>query len=325
MSVRIIFLITVFLLLICQTGNSADINVTVQVIVPIGTSSDFVNISTNQTTIVNASDSNTTLELTASENASGTIDTLLTSIPVDIPSLGVPSLDKYLKIDADEQITENLDYVLIKLFYSDDELSASGLEEGSLNLYWWNQTTSSWEKLDTSMDWIYGTGVDTVDNYVWANLTHFSVYGAGGNSVPPLLSIKREYSSLVRSNEKFETTLYLENHADFELFNIEVREKIPSGYQIRGNQRIIPEPVFVEEENDYTIIHWKIDRLSGHKNFTMKYTIFAPKPSDNYTLKADTFGFDKFNDKYAAYNETTQRVLSPPTWIRILRFLGLFK
>lgn len=325
MSVKIIFLITVFLLLICQTVNAADINVTVQVIVPIGNSSDFVNISTNQTTILNASGSNTTLELTTSENASGTIDILLTSIPIDIPSLGVPSLNKYLKIDADEQITNNLDYVLIKLFYSDDEISASGLEEGSLNLFWWNQTTSSWEKLASSMDWVYDAGVDTVNNYVWANVTHFSDYGVGGRSIPQFLFLQRDMPDLVKTNEKFETVLHLENHADFELNNISIKEKIPSGYLIKIKPQFLPEPVFVGAESDYTEIHWKIDRLSGHSNFTIKYTIFAPKSGENYTFKADTYGFDNLNNKYATYNTTTQQVVSSPIWKSILNFFGFFE
>jgi len=72
-----------------------------------------------------------------------------------------------------------LSSVLIKIQYTDNEVEAAGLEEESLSLYHYNPS-GEWEKLTGSMDWVHSTGVDTVRNYVWANVTHFSDYAVGG-------------------------------------------------------------------------------------------------------------------------------------------------
>lgn len=322
---RFFLVMAIFLMFASPAIAGAAINITVEVVVPIGNyTNSSVNLSANQTTLINASGANTTLELASSQNISGALNLILTSTPIDLPSLSVPSLDKYLKIEASDSITNNLNYVLIKLYYTDEEVSASGIEEGSLSFYWWNSTSLVWEKLTPAMNWVYGAGVDTIENYVWANVTHFSDYSVGGLHTPPSLEIKRDLHSPVEINQKFDMELKLRNLADFELLNISIKEKIPARYRLKDVEEISPEPVYVRNESGYTIIYWKIDRLASHKDMSLEYSLSAPQSAGNYTFTANAFGFDAFNNKYAAFNITMQEVRKPPLWKSVLEFFGIF-
>lgn len=320
-----LFITTAIFLVFASPAIAADINISVEVVVPIGNyTNSSVNLSANQTTFINASEANTTLELATSQNVSGDINVILTSTPLDIPSLSVPSLDKYLRIDASESITDNLASVLIKLYYTDEEVSASGIEEGSLSFYWWNQTSFSWQKLSTTMDWVYGAGVDTIENFVWANVTHFSDYSVGGLRMQPSVGITRDFPISVKINQKFDTTLHLGNLADFGLFNISVKEKIPPGYRLREAEKISPRPVYIRNESGFTVIYWLVDRLASHANLSLNYSLSAPDSAGNHTFRADTFGFDNFNNKYSTFNVTKQEVKKPPLWKSVLEFFEIY-
>ncbi len=319
-----LFITTAIFLVFASPAIAADINISVEVVVPIGNyTNSSVNLSANQTTFINASGASTTLELASSQNASGAINVILTSMPLDIPSLSVPSLDKYLRIEASGSITNNLTYVLIRLYYTDEEVNASGIEEGSLGFYWWNQTSSIWEKLSPAMGWVNGAGVDTMENYVWANVTHFSDYSVGGLRMPPSIKLTRYMPLTVKTNQKFNPNLLLGNLADLELLNISIKEKIPEGYRLRDGDKISPRPVYVRNENGSTVIYWTIDRLASHTNLSLNYSLSAPHLAGNYTFRAETFGFDDFNNKYAATNATKQEVKKPPLWKSVLEFFGI--
>lgn len=319
-----LFITTAVFLVFASPAIAADINISVEVVVPIGNYTNAsVNLSASQTTFINASEASTTIELASSQNASGGINLILTSTPLDIPSLSVPSLDKYLRIEASDTITDNLSYVLIRLYYTDEEVSASGIEEGTLGFYWWNTTSSTWEKLTPAMDWVYGAGVDTMENYVWANVTHFSDYSAGGLRMAPSMEITRVLPLSVKTHQKLDMNLYLNNLADFEFFNISLKEKIPEDYQLRNEIRISPTPLFIRNESGFIIIFWKIDRLARHANLSLNYSISAPDSAGNYTFRADAFGFDAFNNKYATVNVTVQEVKKPPLWKSVLEIFGI--
>jgi hypothetical protein len=141
-----------------------------------------VNVTTNETTRVDARNTaNSTLEIVTSENVTGPVNMTLTSTNPSARSFGVPSLDRYLEINASSNLEANLTYVVIKLYYTDAEVAARGLIESTLGFWWYNETSSEWVELDASMDWVYGTGVNTTANFVWANATHFSIYVIGGD------------------------------------------------------------------------------------------------------------------------------------------------
>lgn len=71
----------------------------------------------------------------------------------------------------------NLTWMILKVYYTDEEVSAAALDENTLRLEYYNATSDIWEKFDSP-----NGGVNTTANYVWANVTHFSVFGIGGSA-----------------------------------------------------------------------------------------------------------------------------------------------
>lgn len=321
---KIFLLITAFLMLASSVSASANININVEVVVPIGNYTNAtLKMPANQTTLINVSEASTTLELASSQNTSGSIYVIVTSTPLDIPSLSVSALNKYLRIEASDSIKNNLTYVVTKLYYTDEEVIASGIEEGSLGFYWWNQTSSNWEKLTPAMGWVNGAGVDTMENYVWANITHFSDYSIGGLRIPPSMEITRELPSQVKTNNKFDMEIKLRNMVDFDISNLIIKEKIPEGYDLGKEKKFSPKPYDIKFENGSSMVYWRINKLASHTNLSLDYSLSTPDGEGNYTFRADAFGFGAFNNKYAAFNVTNQEVKKPPLWKKFLEFFGL--
>ncbi len=137
-------------------------------------------ITANETITISSPATNVTLSI-VTKNDVANVSINITSSK-DSPtgkSINVSGL-KYLDIDADEALSRALSSVLLKIYYSDGELSAQNISESTLGIYWRNSTLDGWVKLSASLGWVFGTGVDEANNFVWANLSHFSSYAAGG-------------------------------------------------------------------------------------------------------------------------------------------------
>jgi len=117
---------------------------------------------TNITFYINADNWNSFIAVaSANESSSGTTAGLI-----------------YLKginVDIDTNTEGALTWAYIKMFYNQSEIDALGIDETTLKIYYYNETLGNWQ-LEANQ------GVDTVNNYVWANVTHFSVYGAFGTT-----------------------------------------------------------------------------------------------------------------------------------------------
>ena len=130
---------------------------------------------------INASDMDTTLDIVTLANVTGSIDIIESSVNLPGTSaLSVSTLGKYIQINASDDLKNNLAWAIIKVSYTDDEISESGLEESSLSFYWWNESSSQWVELTKgSPSWVNDAGVDTTNNFVWANVSHFSHFTIG--------------------------------------------------------------------------------------------------------------------------------------------------
>lgn len=135
-----------------------------------------VEIPKNTTTSIEANQSNTTLELVTDAPYSGFVTIVrYDSAPLGTGSSPASSLNKYISIGT-EPI--DLNYSVIKLKYSDAEVSSANIVESSMRLYKWNG--SQWLRFDGGSI----GGVDTSNNFVFANTTSFSIWGIFGDSVP---------------------------------------------------------------------------------------------------------------------------------------------
>ena len=153
-------------------------------------SNPMVNLSAKKRIIVNASRVDAIIEIFVNKNTSGYIDIIKSNETfIGTPNLSVPSPGKYIYINVSDSLKNSLVWAIIKFYYTDAEIAASGLDESSLSLYWLNESSSQWVKLSKgSPFWVNDVGVNTTDNFVWANVSHFSYYSIGGELYVPLPS-----------------------------------------------------------------------------------------------------------------------------------------
>jgi parallel beta-helix repeat protein len=94
-------------------------------------------------------------------------------IPDSKPSSGLSTLTG-LEIRPTPQI--NISSYILKIYYSDADISS--LDENSLVISYYN-SSSDWEIYSSANN---NGGVNKDENYVWANITHFSEFGVYGSA-----------------------------------------------------------------------------------------------------------------------------------------------
>jgi len=119
------------------------------------------------------------LKLKIDSNGTGTI-TVKKFIENPEKGLGIPDLGKFFEITADQEIIDGMNETLINISYTDAEVSSAGIVESTLRLYFYNESSGEWQVSPNS-------GVDTVNNYVWAKTTHFSIWGIFGSVPTPTI------------------------------------------------------------------------------------------------------------------------------------------
>jgi len=139
--------------------------------------SESKTVPAGATTTVGSKDLGVTADVTTSTGTTTVTVATYTSNPGGTPTFA--ALGKYVDVQIDN--AAGVTQILIKIYYTDAEVAASGITESTLKLYWW--TGSAWQACSD-------TGVDTVNNYIWARITDTStpslsqlvgsVFGGGG-------------------------------------------------------------------------------------------------------------------------------------------------
>lgn len=140
---------------------------------------EVINTTANQTKNIDAfNETDTILELFTTANLTETsINLTKHSDNPTNATVGILELGKYIEIEYDEEMKDNLGWIMIKMYYTDEDVSNAGIDESTLRMYYYNESTSTWEVMPDS-------GVDTTTNYVWGNTTHLSFFGLFGNAPP---------------------------------------------------------------------------------------------------------------------------------------------
>ncbi|MEM2840270.1 MAG: hypothetical protein QXN62_01735 [Candidatus Bathyarchaeia archaeon] len=135
------------------------------------------------TTTVGSKDLGVSADVTTTTGTPTVTVATYTSNPGGTPTFS--ALGKYVDVQIDN--AAGVTQILIKVYYTDAEVAASGITESTLKLYWW--TGSAWVACSD-------TGVDTVNNYIWARITATSTpnlnqltgtpFGAGGVKPAPV-------------------------------------------------------------------------------------------------------------------------------------------
>ena len=146
-------------------------------------SNSSVGIAANTSTIINATQGgsapNVVLEIVTNSNTNGPVTLVkYNSQPPTVSTNTFSSpLNKYVDIVVGGSISSQLNFSIIKMYYTDAEVAAANLQESTMRLSRWNG--SEWIKFDDPIG-----GVDTTNNFVWANTSSFSTWGIFGTTNP---------------------------------------------------------------------------------------------------------------------------------------------
>jgi hypothetical protein len=95
---------------------------------------------------------------------------------VNPPSGTYKALGNYIQITADpEYVTVNF---TIRIYYTHEQLSELGLDENSLKILYWDEAANDWVAINTQ--------INTTEHYVWATVSHLSIWALMGQLSPAL-------------------------------------------------------------------------------------------------------------------------------------------
>ncbi|HDQ59977.1 MAG TPA: hypothetical protein ENN30_02175 [Candidatus Woesearchaeota archaeon] len=139
---------------------------------------------------------------------------------------------KGIRVETDEYTKGNLTWALIKIYYDDSEIE--GLDEDSLRIYYYNETSEDWEVYDTP-----NGGVNTTGKYVWANTTHFSEFGVFGEETATETprSSGRSSGGTIGSTAPVAGQAYTMRFGETYQNIMRVRDRINFNY--RGNDHVV--------------------------------------------------------------------------------------
>ncbi|RMF91197.1 MAG: hypothetical protein D6733_01830 [Methanobacteriota archaeon] len=92
-------------------------------------------------------------------------------------------LGSFVRIESN---LTGIDWAIVKIEFSEEELKAKRLAGERLFMVWYDENVDSptfgrWVRLRRgSPEWVHDVGVNRTGRYVWANVSHFSVYGIAG-------------------------------------------------------------------------------------------------------------------------------------------------
>ena len=134
-------------------------------------------------TVINKTESRTIIEI----NSVGAINDTISLIeysenPVNVTIEKKPA-GKYVEI-VEDNISSNLSSVIIKIYYNETEVNDLNIDESSLKLYYFNESSLKWQEL--------GSLVDTDENYVYVNISHLSLFGIYGDEIQNQSTIVEE-------------------------------------------------------------------------------------------------------------------------------------
>ncbi len=166
---------------------------------------------------------NVSLDIVTAQNVNGTLNITVYDDTPTTPlnsstglSSGESAVRKYLGFNASSDLEGNLTWVMIRAYYTDDEIS--GLNENTLKIFRHCEATSTWQaitKQSTPYNLTCGAKNITVFDagitrsaspaYVYANLSSLSIYGLGGSitsAASTSTSSGGGYSGLKKSTER---------------------------------------------------------------------------------------------------------------------------
>lgn len=138
-----------------------------------------INTTANTSYRINAT-ANVDMNISTRSNTTGTVGVAEYTInPANVSATSTNGfaalgITRFVSINASAEVQGNLSWYWLTIYYSDSDLP-SNIDESTLRIYYFNETSQRWQQEADS-------GVNWSANYVWANITHFSIFSLGGSA-----------------------------------------------------------------------------------------------------------------------------------------------
>jgi len=170
------------------------------------------NLTADKVSIFNFTNISTEMEIKAKTNislilnvqGSSEVSTLDSSLSNDdfnsyLNNLNLSSLNKYYQFSTSGINYSDLDYIILKFYYTIADLDTNGdgdladtndILPSSLSLFRYCDETNTWQKIQepfiicgNNTIYVYDYGVNTTENYVWVNISKLSIYTLAGSKI----------------------------------------------------------------------------------------------------------------------------------------------
>jgi len=130
----------------------------------------------NRTLEINTRNSNTSFNISAEKDYfAGSMCVQKSSVPPQGMPEFTNNVGGYVYANVSANLVNSTGWLILKVFYDQTELGT--LDESTLKLTYFNESTGSWEDLPVS-------GINLTGNYVWGNITHYSVFALLAQPAP---------------------------------------------------------------------------------------------------------------------------------------------
>jgi parallel beta-helix repeat protein len=138
--------------------------------------SNLVGIKDGKTLTVIAETSDVNFDISAKDDYfAGSLGVQKSAIPPN----GVPELTNavsgYIYANVSDNVANSTDWVLVRVYYDQAELG--DLDESSLRLMYFDEMAEEWAEIPIS-------GGNPAEHYVWATISHYSVFSVSGSVKP---------------------------------------------------------------------------------------------------------------------------------------------
>jgi hypothetical protein len=148
-------------------------------------SNNTMNTTENETFVIDLkNETNATLEILTIHNVTdSSINVTLYSENPGSSNYALTALGKYVEIDASPELENVSSWIIIKIYYTDEEISTTGLDEATLRIEYYNVTNDTWTTYNPPFGNAPSGDVNATGNYARANTTHFSIWGLFGSTL----------------------------------------------------------------------------------------------------------------------------------------------
>jgi len=138
--------------------------------------SDLLGLTGARTLYVAAAESDVDFDISAKDDYSaGSLRVQRATLPPTGVRELTNSIGGYVWANVSENVANSTEWVIITVFYDPGELG--NLDESSLTLRYYNESSGDWEEVPVG-------GVNLAGHYVWANISHYSVFSVSGSVTP---------------------------------------------------------------------------------------------------------------------------------------------